>query len=226
MHRFIPIIILILTLSSCKNDAEEKFDEQSSVEKELTTAESIAAAHGVENWNDIEEIQFTFNVARGERQFNRSFTWKPKTGDVIYYSSSDTISYNRNEPMDSLAINADKGFINDSFWLLAPYKLVWDEGTEISEPSRVLAPISKDSLNMITLLYGSEGGYTPGDAYDFYYDESYIIKEWAYRGGNAPEAMIVSKWDSIKNFNGLKLATFHRYPEPDRSLYFTNILVK
>ena len=33
--------------------------------------------------------------------------------------------------------------------------------------------------------YLSEGGYTPGDAYDIYFNEDYMIKEWTFRKGNS-----------------------------------------
>ena len=88
-------------------------------------------------------------------------------------SGNDTISYNRKD-MDSLSINADKGFINDKYWLLAPFQLLWDHTAAISEVVKEEAPISKNTMNKITLTYASEGGYTPGDAYDFYFGEEFF----------------------------------------------------
>lgn len=98
-------------------------------------------------------------------------------------STTDTVVYNRTS-MDSLTKKTDASFINDKYWLLAPFNLVWDEGVSFSEKENVVAPVSKDTLNQLTILYGGEGGYTPGDAYDFYFGKDYIIKEWIFREAN------------------------------------------
>ena len=108
-------------------------------------------------------IAFTFNVDKDSSHFERTWNWHPKTNDVILISGNDTILYNRKH-IDSISTNADKAFINDKYWLLAPFQLIWDQGTSISEAIKEEAPISKNILNKITLTYSSEGGYTPGDA--------------------------------------------------------------
>ena len=148
-----------------------------------TTAEAIAYANGYENWDDVSEIQFTFNVDRGEQHFERSWTWMPKEDKVKMVSEKDTINYVRSK-MDSTMQKTDAGFINDKYWLLAPFNLMWDKGTTFSEKKNVVAPISKDTLNQLTVVYSNDGGYTPGDAYDFFYDENNKIREWNYRKGN------------------------------------------
>jgi hypothetical protein len=141
-------------------------------------------------------------------------------------SDTDTIAYNRNASMDSLQVQADKRFINDSYWLLVPFKLVWDEGVTISEEKNVVAPISGDTLHKLTILYEGDGGYTPGDAYDFYLSDDHLIKEWGYRGGNAEKASTATSWMKMESFNGLKLNTAHQDSIGSFKLYFTNISVK
>ena len=94
--------------------------------------------------------------------------------------------------MDSIAMKTDASFINDKYWLLAPFNFVWDDGVTFSEKKHVIAPISKDTLDQLTLVYSDEGGYTPGDAYDFYFGKDYIIKEWAFRKGNNSIPSLIS----------------------------------
>jgi len=77
-------------------------------------------------------------------------------------TATDTINYNR-KSIDSLSKKADRGFINDKFWLLIPFQLVWDAGTTISEPVLANAPISQIEMNKITILYSDKGGYTYQD---------------------------------------------------------------
>ncbi|WP_339917340.1 hypothetical protein [Yeosuana marina] len=220
MKNSIYILALAFVVVSCKENKKSVTSPTP-----LSIAEKIANANGFKHWKDISEIDFTFNVDRDSSHFERSWNWKPKTSDVTLISGKDTISYNR-KSVDSLSLNADKGFINDKFWLLAPFQLVWDKGTTISEPSLEEAPISKQKLNKITLTYTSDGGYTPGDAYDFYYGDDFLVKEWIYRKGNSKEPSMITSWENYEDFNGLKIAKEHKKPEGNWKLYFSNIKVK
>jgi hypothetical protein len=220
MKKSLILLILLAIGYSCKQKQETKVTE-----KEISIAEKIAKANGFENWKNVAQINFTFNVDKDTTHFERSWSWKPKTGDVTLISGKDTISYNR-KSVDSISLKADKGFINDKFWLLAPFQLVWDSGTSISEPITEEAPISKTQLNKITVTYSNEGGYTPGDAYDFYFGDDFIVKEWIFRSGNAKEATMMTSWENYQDFNGLKIALEHKKPEENWKLYFTNVEVK
>lgn len=217
-------LVFICTLLSCKNDNEQATTE-SNTTVELSEAEKIAQAHGIDHWNDVEHIAFTFNVDRDSSHFERSWTWKPKTDAVTMTTANDTVQFNR-ASVDSTSLNADKGFINDKFWLLAPYQLVWDEGTTLSEPVKAEAPMSKKEMNMISITYGDQGGYTPGDAYDFYYGDDYLIKEWVFRKGNAAEPSMVTTFENYEDFGGLKIAKDHTRPDGNWKLYFTDVKVE
>ena len=227
MKSFFTLALIFLIVHSCRENPSDKGKiNASESDVELTTAETIANKYGIGNWNSVSELKFTFNVDTGERHIERSFAWNPKTEDVVFMNATDTISYNRKASLDSMQIQADKRFINDSYWLLSPFKLVWDEGVLFSEEENVIAPISKDTLQKLTILYKGEGGYTPGDAYDFYYSDDYLIKEWGYRGDNAEKASMSTSWMKLESFNGLKINTVHQDSIGNFKLYFTSISVK
>lgn len=215
------LVILVFSIS-CKQNKQTQPETQT-----LTTAEKIANANGIDNWKNVSKIAFTFNVDRDSSHFERSWTWHPKTGDVTLISGKDTISYNQ-MAVDSTTLKADESFINDSFWLLAPFHLVWDKGTTISGFVKEDAPMSKMTMNKITVSYPSNGGgYTPGDAYDFYFGDDYLVKEWIYRKGNSKEEpSMITSWDNYQDFNGLKIAKEHKNLEGNFKLYFTNVTVK
>ena len=228
MKNLLAILFVSTLLFSCNNtkksqDAVE--NEQSISNENLSTAEKIANANGFENWKDVTEIAFTFNVDRADNHFDRSWVWKPKTGDIIMMSAKDTVNYNRSK-MDTLIMKTDGAFINDKYWLLAPFQLVWDKGTTFSEKEKVVAPISKDTLNQLTIVYGNDGGYTPGDAYDFFYGKDFKIKEWNYRKGNSETVSMSTTWEDYENFNGIEIAKTHKDSTGNFKLYFTNISVR
>lgn len=219
MKQYAYIIFIAIFIFSC-NKEKKTVSEQ----KQITIAEKIANAHGYENWQNVSKIEFTFNVDRDSSHFQRSWQWKPKTNNVIMISNGDTIAYNRTQ-IDSTNLKTDQAFINDKYWLLAPFNLVWDKGTTISEPVKKEAPISKKLLNKITLTYSNEGGYTPGDAYDFYYGDDFLIKEWVYRKANSSEPSLITSWENYQDFNGLKIAKEHKKLEGNWNLYFSEIKV-
>ena len=212
MKKLIYILFTTVLFISCKKETKKAVKI-----KPLSIAEKIAHAHGFENWKNVSEIQFTFAG-------NRSWIWKPKLNDITLTTSKDTISYNR-KSMDSLSLKVDRAFINDKFWLLIPFQLVWDQGITISKPLKAKAPISNTETNKITLSYSNKGGYTPGDAYDIFYGEDYIIKEWAFRKGNKPEANLINTFENYQDFNGIKLALDHKKGEGDWNLKLTNVQV-
>ena len=220
MKNFIYITLITLLITSCKDNTKSIPEPKS-----LTIAEKIANAHGFENWKNVNEIAFTFNVDKDSTHFGRRWVWKPKTNDITSITSTDTISYNRSA-LDSISLKVDPGFINDKFWLLIPFQLVWDSGTTISEPVKTEAPISKTTLNKITLIYSNNGGYTPGDAYDIFYDNNFLIKEWIFRKANQKEPSMMTTFENYKDINGFKLAVDHKKPNGNWNLNFTNISIK
>ena len=214
------ILSVLIIFSSCKQNEEKKESEQ-----ELTVAQKIANAHGFEHWNNVKTIEFTFGGKMEEPNSGRAWVWNPKTSDIKLNSDGKIVEYNRNN-MDSTSLKADRAFINDKFWTFIPFQLIWDDGITISEPIKSVAPISNENLNKITLLYSDIGGYTPGDAYDLYFDKDYIIKEWQFRRDNSEEASISNTFESYKDLNGIKIAQEHKKAEGDWNILIRNLKIE
>lgn len=219
MKNTLILLGALIVLFSCKQEEKPK-----TIEKQWSTAEKIANANGFENWKNVSELHFTFNVDRDTTHFERTWTWNPKLDKVSLISEKDSITYYR-KSVDSSSISADKAFINDKFWLLVPFQLVWDTAATISEMTITEAPISKSQLNKITITYPNQGGYTPGDAYDLYFGDDYLLKEWIYRKGNSPEPTMMTTWEDYQDFGGIKIAKTHKRPNENWTLHFTNIKV-
>ncbi len=217
------VALLSLLILGCKTDPKPV---ATTPEKEQTILEKVAYAHGFENWKEVSTIQFTFNVDRDSSHFERTWIWKPKSNHVTGISLKDTISYNRNV-LDSISYEPNAAFVNDKFWLLAPYNLIWDKDNISHEHSKSAeAPISKKTMQKLTIVYGSEGGYTPGDAYDFYFEDDYVIKEWVFRKSNQLEPNMSTTWEDYDIFSGIPLAQMHMNAEKNFKLSFSNLAIK
>lgn len=216
-------LICLLLVSACKSETSETPIKKEI--KDLTIAEKIANAHGFENWKNVDEVKFIFRVDRDTIKGNgRSWIWNPKEDKVKMTAGETTLEYTRSQ-MDSTHIATDRGFINDKFWFLVPFQLVWDTSATISESVKKEAPISKTELNMITILYSNEGGYTPGDAYDIFYDDNYMIKEWIFRKGNSEKPSMATTFENYKDYNGIKIATDHKMEDGNWNLNFTDVSI-
>ncbi|MCK8481272.1 hypothetical protein [Psychroserpens algicola] len=236
MTRLLTFLLVITVLISCKPESKAQNHTTETISEEqieITVAEKIAQAHGYDHWNNVNTIEFTFNVDRGDNHFQRSWEWQPKADYVVSMVSKDSISmYTRQTPSNTIEtidpkfINVDKSFINDKFWLLIPFQMVWDDGTTLSESIKAVAPIAKTEMNKITLTYSNEGGYTPGDAYDIFYDEDFIIREWVFRKGNSETPTMTTTFENYEDFNGIKIAKDHKMADGNFNLYFSNIKIQ
>ena len=216
-------LMCVLLITACKSDKKEH--HTTTKEVKWTTAEKIANAHGFQNWKNVSEIKFTFKVDRDTiKSTGRAWVWHPKTDKVKMTAGETTTEYVRNQ-MDSTQLWADRAFINDKFWLLIPFQLVWDTSTTISEPITAKAPISQKTMQKITLTYSSEGGYTPGDAYDIFYDDEYLIREWIFRKGNAKTPSLITTFENYRDYEGIKIATDHKQDSSDWNLNCTDVKV-
>ncbi len=222
-YTFFLLPLLLIIFQACKTETK-KIEPKETVDTR-TIQEKIASAHGYDHWKKVTEFHFTFNVDRDSSHFERSWIWKPKTNEITAIGSGDTLVYSR-KMMDSTAFKTNGGFINDRYWVLAPFNLIWDQNNyEYDHAENQVAPISKTPMQRLTIVYSNKGGYTPGDAYDFYFGDDFILREWVFRKGNQEEPSMTTTWENYTNVNGLELAQDHKKSEGGFNLNFTNLKV-
>lgn len=219
------LAILIITLSGCRESSKTPEIAMAQQAPAKNLLEKLADKHGFENWENVRRLQFTFNVDRDGNHFERTWIWEPRENTVTSITGTDTLTFVRDQ-VDSLTMQTDAAFINDKYWLLAPYQWVWDQESFTHDFQQTAqAPISGASTSKLTIVYGNEGGYTPGDAYDFYFSKDSVLQEWVYRKGNQPEPSLATTWEKYEEINGLLLSTHHQNAEGNFKLYFSGIRV-
>ncbi|SDL81422.1 hypothetical protein SAMN04488034_11327 [Salinimicrobium catena] len=212
----------VLILSGCKNEPEEKHSEP---EKEPTVVEKIANANGLENFDNITELKYTFNVKVNDSlRTSRAWTWEPKTNTVTLTTPDSTVTYNHKSEAAAHEW-VDQRFINDQYWLLFPFHLVWDE-MKWQHEEEATAPISGETMERVIVTYPAGAGYTPGDVYEVYFDDDHIIKEWVYKSGGSEENPFAATWEEYEDLKGVKIATRHRNEDGSFELFFDGIEIK
>ncbi|MEM1026598.1 MAG: hypothetical protein AAGJ38_00780 [Planctomycetota bacterium] len=164
-----------------------------------SSAVELAERYGLEAWDAVERIDFTFKVELPDgRVIERPWSWSPPEGLVTAGFGTDnerTFSLNA---IDETNRGDHAKFINDSYWLLFPFQLVWST-CEVSDDSDAVMPISGATGRKLTVTYPAEGGYTPGDVYELFLDpETGLIAEWNFRKGGG-QAGRPARWLNRQN---------------------------
>ena len=183
----------------------------------------VAKAYGFENWDQIKSIGYTWNVQRDSATVV-SRTWKWNIQDsTVSYSGADT-SFTYSLVADSLP-KQDGAFINDKYWAMMPFQLAWDKGYTYEVLENATSPIQGLPSTKLSILYGAEGGYTPGDAYDLYLNQEHQILEWTFRKGNAPEGRTWT-WEKAAAFGPIQLSLEHKDATGKRFIWLTDVTVE
>ncbi|MEO2062454.1 MAG: hypothetical protein ABGW97_05710 [Christiangramia sp.] len=221
MKKILYSMILGIALVSCKNEQKNEPVVEDANTKEY---QKIAEANGFKEFDDVEKIGFTFNVKVGDSvRSKRHWVWNRKAGKISLTENDSVSSYVKKDSLGDSEKSIDSKFINDSYWLLFPFQMEWSNA-KISDPKEATAPISGDQMKMLTVSFPSEGGYTPGDSYDIYYDDDLMIQEWVYKSADGGREMATT-WEDYKNYDGIKIAQSHKNKEGNFELFFTDIEV-
>jgi hypothetical protein len=189
--------------------------------KALALAEAVFHASGGESLATLRTLEFTFSVGKdGKLLMGAKHHWDLRAGtDTVAWMDRRATANVYAENTDADAQEAYRRWVNDSYWLLAPFKLR-DPGTKLRHLGEQLVDGRK--YEVLELSFDSVG-LTPGDKYNFYIDPAtHLVRRWDYMP-NA-DKKISGTWDEYKDFNGLKLSTEHQFG--DKRIYFTEIRVE
>ena len=191
----------------------------------------IAASYGIDGFNQVEQIQYTFNVKFGDKSVNRFWIWQPKVDKVTFKAgnSEESITYNRKEIGDTTSEKIkkiDAWFINDNYWLLFPYRVAWDNQVKVEDIGSQTLPMGGGSAKCVVVTFPSTGGYTPGDVYELFLDNEYKLTQWVYRRGGAAESARNATWEDHRQVGPLTLSLMHQGKDGNFRLWFTNVGIK
>ena len=219
--------VLILAASSCSWSPERP-----------AIAADIAKTYGLDSWDQIDALRYTFNAEFPGVNLARAWEWHPKTGQVSYEGKDKEgkpvkATYVRSQ-LDSQPANVkddvDPGFMNDQYWLLFPLHVYWDASADVQDKGMQALPLGSGSAKLVSVKYPAEkGGYTPGDTWDLWLGKDNRVEQMFYhRGGSKKPSAVITTWEGYKNAGPLLISTDHRGTADGQPLriFFSNVAAK
>jgi uncharacterized protein YdeI (BOF family) len=223
-HLLLVLLCLLIYVPALAQDKADTSSDQPSEnqpsENQLTSdqlAKKVVEAAG--DPTALEELAFSFVVEKGgEEVVRRRHVWQPKTGTLTVKAADETIELTQINSHDMSKLAADPEanaetwmeiapestpeqaakawawFINDSYWLLAPAKLM-DPGVNRS----------LDDQGRLVLTFG-EVGLTPGDRYALTVDrDTWQVTRWDFELENGRKGGF--EWTDYEKVGRLKVST-------------------
>lgn len=211
--KLVSVVISTVSLLFFLNIAAQQTDE-----KAITIANKVVdAMGGMENYNNTRFIKWDFA--------KRKLYWDKWTGDVRVESPQDSIVilvnvntlkgkvFEKDLPLNESAAKKwlKKGknwWINDSYWLVMPWKLQ-DPGVTLKHVKE--EPLENGNMADVLQLTFSDVGVTPDNKYYVYVDQTdHLIKQWAFfTKFNDESPRFIMPWDNYQKVGDI-LLSFNR----------------
>jgi hypothetical protein len=198
--------------------------------------QKLAKTYGIESFDQVAAIRYTFSAQLPGIDISRSWTWEPKADRVTYEGKDKSgkpvkVTYLRSELSSQPAQvkqEIDPGFINDQYWLLLPFHVAWD-GAAVEDAGTSKLPLGGGSAEKIVVKYASDGGYSPGDTWELYVGTDGRIQELVFRrGGSEKPSVVVATWADYKKAGPLLFSLDHPGTADGKPVRvsFSNVAVK
>lgn len=228
-NQLLPLLLLLLcfsctptntsdqTISKAVNPPAPDFNTVDSDPKAIQIADQVMEAMGGrKQWDDLHYVSWDFFGAR-------HLVWDKYTGDVKIDSPKDSSLYLLNinslegqvwrhgkaiTDSTELAKNLQRAksiWINDSYWLVMPFKLK-DSGVTLKH-LRQDTTQQGQAAEVLQLTFNAVGD-TPDNKYEVYVDQSdHLVKQWAFfKSAQQDTASAIWPWDNYQDFGGLLLS--------------------
>jgi hypothetical protein len=237
-------VLAILFAAGC-----EKISEQSSPDAAYSDPQALQIADevmvalgGRKNYEAVKYLSFHFVVAKGDTQLsdwrhdwdrrNNNYRLESAMRDGNHFLAMFNLDTKKGavfkngqalEDEDKIQwlSRAYARYINDTYWLLMPYKLK-DPGVTLNYDGK--QEVNGFQYDVVSLSFADSVGLTPWNMYRVFVDEATrLVHRWEYfeRTGAAPEP---AWWENWRVYEGIKLAEERVLDNSGRKILFTNII--
>jgi hypothetical protein len=176
----------------------------------------MAKTYGIDSFGKLEAIRFTWAVEG--TPLSRTWEWKPKTNTVTYEGKDKEgkpvkMTYQRSQldsQSDTVKNEIDPSFVNDQYWALLPFHIVWD-GATVTDEGMGETSLGKTQAQRLVAKYASSG-YSPGDTWELFIGPDKRILEMTYHRAVPAKGLpnlVIAKWDGYKKAGPFLFSTDH-----------------
>ncbi len=234
-------ILVPLLLAALSGAPAARADEKA----DALGRELIAALGGEPAWEKARQFQFDFVLEHEGKAVARfSHLWDRHTGDYRLAGTDKTeapfaVYFNvktregqvfvngrsvEGEPRAALLENAYERYANDTFWLIAPWK-VFDPGVHRAYDGEKPCP-DGGTCDVLKLTFDENVGPAPRDAYWLWIArEGRRVIQWQYLVGGAAEAPTTAAWADWQKFDGILLSLLKTIAGKAVAIRFENVTV-
>lgn len=246
------LILALMFSFSCQKASDQstsdagqlRFDPSKSDPQAIQIADEVMVAlGGYENFAAVNYLSFHFVVAVDSqktsdwrhdwdrRKNNYRVEGITRDGDhlltIFNLDSRDGVAFKNGQKLDGeekiqMLKRAYARYVNDTFWLLLPFKLK-DPGAVLQFDG--MQEINEVNYDVLRLSYADSVGLTPHNIYRIFVDQNTrVIHRWEYfeKAGAEPAAAWWEKW---QRYGSIKLAGQRSFENSNRKLLFTDIIV-
>ncbi len=246
MRALVPVLILFVTSCSQVNRGVNTAATENPTDSAVARVHSrmLAAMGGDQGFQQARYFEFDFVVLRnGAEVSRRSHRWDRHRGDyrLRFNARTDTVVavFNVNDARsgvvrvngqdisgpreDSLLTGAYARHINDSYWLIMPYK--WrDPGVTLSSQGRQTDGQGKE-WDVVKLTF-AQVGLTPQNEYlAFINPQTGLMERWHHFPSAGAQPAIYD-WNRWQQFGPIMLATEKPSPDGSAVIRFDNVRVE
>jgi len=219
----VPAVLILSATPALAHDGGHGHADRVQVSEEsdpkaIEIAQTVMEAMGGwEAWDATRYVSWNFFG-------NRRHWWDRQTGDIRIEHGDALILMNIHTKRgraweggeevthaDTLALRMDRShkiWVNDSYWMFMPYKLL-DPGVRLRYLGQ--RPHADGRMGRVLELTFDGVGLTPQNKYEVWVGlDSHLIEQWSfYRDAADEEAGFTMPWAGWKEFDGIWLATDH-----------------
>ena len=225
----------------------ETFNPARSDEKAIAIVDQVMKAYGVDSFAKTRYLRFTWFVQDGEARRNeRTHTWdiqgqrnrlegKTRDGKQLIATVDFATKTGQASLDGQIQFEADakrytdiaySTLINDSYWLLMPFKLK-DPGVRLRYDGELPGGPSV-VYDKIQISFDDGIGLTSKDKYWIFVNRStHMIERWSYvlQGAGAGTSPVAWEWKETADIGGMKFALRKTQAEGETAIVMENVKV-
>ena len=207
------IIVAVGIFAALKFFSEEKPISKPGKEADRLAMEVMSALNKPA-FDTISYLSWSFGGRRNyfwDKKANRAVVEWKNNKVLLELDEVSGLSYTdgkivEGEEGKKLLDKAWSNWCNDSFWMIAPFKLM--------DPGTVRSIVDENGDKGLLVEYSS-GGVTPGDSYLWILDENNIPTGYKMWTSILPVKGAYASWENWQEFDGAMLSTLHKLSKLD-----------